>query len=331
MTNGTMTLNQTIWGATAALVSVFSALTVGAETFNEKVKRSIAFVCKGTNAVGTGFWVGVPSPVKDKFPIYFFVTAKHVLWEDEKVQLDGFFVRYDGPGGPKYGKLSGFQVITHPDPMVDIVAIRAAPSDAKSVVIPLNLITTREEFTRLSIEEGDDVFFVGLFTSMPERKKNLPVFRFGHVAMVQDEIPQSFIVEVQSYPGNSGAPVFFDHGVVRRGLLQGKTEGVRLAGVMRGYYFRTQKNDIIEAKSQAITTNNIGLASVTPSFLPAGNVGELCGSGGEPERSGKSRFELSVVLGRQEFERHGNSRIGPSNRNKRLKDANAASTRCLAS
>ncbi len=40
---------------------------------------------------------------------------------------------------------------------------------------------------KLGITEGDDMFFVGLFTPFYGSKENLPICRFGHLAMLPDE------------------------------------------------------------------------------------------------------------------------------------------------
>jgi hypothetical protein len=84
------------------------------------------------------------------------------------------------------------------------------------------LVTTKESFNALKISEGSDVFFVGLFTSFYGQHKNFPIARFGRVALISGEkIPWQdrptepvqeadlYLLETQSYGGNSGSPCVF--------------------------------------------------------------------------------------------------------------------------
>jgi hypothetical protein len=79
-------------------------------------------------------------------------------------------------------------------------------------------------------------FFAGLFVSYYGEHRNNPIIRFGRVAMLpEDRIPwrtdpskpvenvRLYLLETQSYGGNSGAPVFFFLGADRNpgGLVLG--------------------------------------------------------------------------------------------------------------
>jgi hypothetical protein len=69
---------------------------------------------------------------------------------------------------------------------------------------------------------GNDVFFVGRYADHEGREQNMPVARFGNIAMMPDDNEriynpalkldqESYIVEARSFGGFSGAPVFVNH------------------------------------------------------------------------------------------------------------------------
>jgi hypothetical protein len=76
-------------------------------------------------------------------------------------------------------------------------------------------LVTKETVRDLSIGLGDDLFMVGRFINHDGKERNIPVLRFGTIAMMPeepiiiDEQPQdSFLVEIRTIPGFSGSPVF---------------------------------------------------------------------------------------------------------------------------
>lgn len=74
----------------------------------------------------------------------------------------------------------------------------------------------RDKVSRFNIGVGDDVFMVGRFTGHSGKTKNLPIARFGNIAMVPSEDVTNalgkprphYLVEVRSVSGFSGSPVF---------------------------------------------------------------------------------------------------------------------------
>ena len=153
--------------------------------------------------------------------------------------------------------------------------------------IPDVMLSTKETFNEFKITEGSDVFFVGLFTTYYGEHKNAPIFRFGRVAMFPDEPiawndyvgqpeqkAQLYLVETQSYGGNSGSPVFFALGAAERApqgaLLLNASPLLKLAGIMRGRFNDTHPVlGYIESPtgSTPVPVPNIGIAGVTPSYF----------------------------------------------------------------
>lgn len=74
---------------------------------------------------------------------------------------------------------------------------------------------TEDQVSDLRVGLGDDLFMVGRFINHDGTEKNIPVVRFGTIAMmpqepiIADGKPQeSFLIEIRTIPGFSGSPVF---------------------------------------------------------------------------------------------------------------------------
>jgi hypothetical protein len=238
---------------------------------------------------GTGFFVGVKI-ADGKQAVTYLVTAKHVLKDEQGRELKRVYLRLNSKNGdPTFAALdltdNGVpRVYTHSDPTVDlaVVPVRLDENTIDFKIMLDDLLTTKESFTELKISEGSDVFFIGLFASFYGQHKNFPIARFGRVAMVVGEkIPWQdrpsepiqeadlYLLETQSYGGNSGSPVFFSLGIDRvPGQISLGTE-VRLAGVMRGTFLNGSPIQFRQTPTAVIpfSTQNIGIAAVTPSYL----------------------------------------------------------------
>lgn len=238
---------------------------------------------------GTGFFVGVKVGDGSRMTGYL-VTAKHVLKDGQGRDLKRIYVRMNSKeGDPTLAALDLLEgnvsrVHTHTDPSVDLAVVPVMPDER---VIDFKMIgdewlTTKESLKELKVGEGSDVFFVGLFSSFYGQHKNFPIARFGRVAMISGEkIPWQdrptepaqdadlYLLETQSYGGNSGSPVFFylGHDRVPGQLFIGAE--VRLAGVMRGTYLNNSPVQFQQMPTAVIPfySQNIGIAAVTPSYL----------------------------------------------------------------
>ncbi|XSC44030.1 S1 family peptidase [Bradyrhizobium sp. RDT10] len=213
------------------------------------------------------------------------MTAKHVLKDQQGNSFKSVFVRVNSKAGdPQFAPLPLTQVYTHSDPTVDLAVIPVQPDENTFDFRMLgeDFLTTKQSFSDLKIGEGSDVFFVGLFTSFYGQHKNFPIARFGRVAMISNEkIPWQdgpnfpaqhadlYLLETQSYGGNSGSPVFFHLGPDRiPGQLFLGSE-YRLAGVMRGTFLNRSPIQFLQAPTAVIpfSAQNIGIAAVTPAYL----------------------------------------------------------------
>jgi hypothetical protein len=110
--------------------------------------------------------------------------------------------------------------------------------------------------------------FVSLFTHHIGKTRNQPIVRFGKVALLPDEKVQSgpktvedlYLMECNSFEGNSGSPVFFEISLTRRPLFM--PQRLFLAGVMKGHFKYPLESGL---PIDEYDKSNIGIAAVTPS------------------------------------------------------------------
>jgi hypothetical protein len=245
-------------------------------------------------AYGTGFFVGVPRETGKPEALGYFVTAKHVLKDMNGKLFSTVFLRLDRKNSDaEFVRLNidPKSVYEHTDATVDVAVIPLLPSadiyDFK--ILSTDDFASPEKLKTLKVSEGSDVFFTGLLTNYYGGSKNTPVVRFGRVAMFphqpipwkekpSDPVtkPQLYLLETQSFGGNSGSPVFFyessDPGVLRVGPSQ-----LALAGVMRGTLERRGVVEFVPTADVPVYRQNIGIAAVTPAYqiLEILNIDEL--------------------------------------------------------
>ncbi len=226
----------------------------------------------GLVANGTGFFVGVQNPENPKRVHGYLVTAKHVLMNADRQFLPEVFVRLNKKEGgsqeirlPLSGK-DALPIYTHQDDTVDLAVLPLMPKhDLYAVkVLAANLIATRDRYTKAQIREGQEIFFTGLFTPLANADRNYPIVRFGRVALVTDEpVPMNgqlvdlLLVEMQSYGGSSGSPVFISH-----------DSDLLLAGVLKGSFFNAKELRTGLGLEMRIpfSMQNLGISGVVPAY-----------------------------------------------------------------
>lgn len=255
----------------------------------DDVKKVVAFIyAEDQTGVqvpnGTGFFVAVPNEDHPERVHVYLVTAKHVLTKGEGGPwLARVFLRLDkldgGTESPALDLITsgpGKNVFVASDPTVDVAVIPALP-DQKVIdfkALPLALVTSQEDFPKLHISEGSEVFFTGLFLPHIGHSKNYPVVRFGRVALLSDEkvswngTPTDlYLIESSSYGGNSGSPVFLFLGADRTpGSITVGPPELRLAGVMKGAFQDIQPIKAVGTAAVPVSISNLGIAAVVPSY-----------------------------------------------------------------
>ena len=172
---------------------------------------------QGVQAGGTGFLVGVRSEARPAIAYCYVVTNRHVVRGDPK----------DGTGKAPVVRLNthdgGTDIITDAQwkdaPAGDDIAIASISFEPTYKFRPVLLerFMTQKLMKELAIGWGDDLFLVGRFISHAGKQRNMPVARFGAIAMMPDEPieneetkfqQESFLAELHTIGGFSGSPVF---------------------------------------------------------------------------------------------------------------------------
>lgn len=252
-----------------------------------EIKKSVSFIFimnKENKLIpnGTGFFVGVKNETNPETFNVYFVTAKHVLQDSGGNYHSEIFLRLntkDGESKLIKLKTEDLKISEHGDRDVDIALFSLLPNDATYdfKFIPDSLLANDIVVTQHQIAEGDDVFFSGLFTAHLGQKKNQPIIRFGKVALIPDDkiewkehgkeakFMDLYLLECQSFGGNSGSPVFFQLNPTRvPGQLSLGGPRIFLAGVMTGSFLNGNKVQINQSIPNLVSLQNVGIAAVTP-------------------------------------------------------------------
>lgn len=272
-----------------------------------EIKKAVTFVFLADNqgnllldaktnkpvANGTAFFVVVPSELEPTTRSFcYLVTAKHVVRNPDGSFQRVVFVRLDTKEGKaKFVKVpleeNGHSVVSvAADKTVDLAVVPfwIDPNLVDFKAIPVDMLATKD-CVKEGIVEGTDVFFTGLYTHYYGDNRNNPIVRFGRVSMLPEdriewldnpgkptELVELYLLETQSYGGNSGSPVFFFLGADRQaGTLYVGPPVIKLAGVMRGSFGQTLPVQVVQANTNVVQvpvyTQNIGIAAVTPAYL----------------------------------------------------------------
>ncbi|MFA5871541.1 MAG: serine protease [Parcubacteria group bacterium] len=255
----------------------------------QEIKKSVSFIFipdgKGElSPNGTGFFVGVKNENDEKLFNVYFVTAKHVLKDENGNYLPEVALRLNKKDtGSQLIKiiLKDIQIFEHPDKDVDIALFTCLPDQNifDFLFVPDSLIADKEIINKNEIAEGDEVFFAGLFTSHIGQKRNQPIIRFGKVALISDEkiewkevnkpakFMDLYLLECQSFGGNSGSPVFFQLNPLRTpGQISLGGPTIYLAGLMTGSFLSGNKIQITDMAANLISLQNVGIAAITPAY-----------------------------------------------------------------
>jgi len=263
--------------------------------------------------VGTCFTVTVPVFKKGLKRIFghikglnfpYVVTAKHVLFDTNgKVRPELYWRIGKIGGGVTYTPLTPsptnvMRILTHPDTSVDIAVITIDLSQSLEVARALNqkehvielkegrisstIIRDKKTVEKQPIREGDDLFFVGLFTPFYGATENVPICRFGRVSLVTDEkipfadaqggiTPQDlYLVESGVFGGNSGSPAFVyrskahrNFHIVHPDALQ---DEVFLAGVVKGTFRDWSEIKVVNTRAATVSSESVGVAAIVPGY-----------------------------------------------------------------
>ncbi|MEW5685083.1 MAG: serine protease [Pseudomonadota bacterium] len=174
----------------------------------------------GTRTVGTGFLITAPGP--DGAPRTVLITANHVLQKMPGATARIGY-RVSNPDGswsysPQPVKIrdgAGAALWTHhPDRDVAAITIKAPPEFAKAA-LPLNYLAADDTFDKEAVGAGDEMMALGFPRGLSANSAGFPILRSGRVAsypLGPAKAFPTFLLDFSVFPGNSGGPVFVNHG-----------------------------------------------------------------------------------------------------------------------
>lgn len=245
----------------AALVALFMNVQTGTSDTIKQATESVVFIYDSNSRpcdpppprttvwpLGSGFIVGFES-AKRAGIWKFLVTARHVIGSRDSVIL-----RLNSRDRARLvcypHRLSGgtTQIIFAPKrPEVDLVLIHMPDiPDTDPLIFDYSTIADETMYRSWEISEGTEVYTVGYLFGYSGQKQNFPVTRFGKIALLTEEYwyrtqernldEHAYLVELQSTPGLSGAPVILRGPQFRIGLTGPQYRKVPLivVGVIKG-------------------------------------------------------------------------------------------------
>ncbi len=242
------------------------------------------------NALGTAFFVSVPSESLSEKRHTYLVTAKHLL------KSTGLSLQYNSKGGKRdsVGLPNAQRWYAHPDKGIDIVALLLDDDDKWLADVEYKGVPSANFAHRMDVDEynpigiGDDLLVTGLLVSHPGTERYIPIVRAGIIsAMPGDPLNDrdeksgeegppyiAYLAELHSTGGLSGSPVFVVIGPVRMVQMGNDdpwhqaggvgTMSIGLLGVIRGHWYTHGDSATAGALADPSGEVNRGIAKVTP-------------------------------------------------------------------
>lgn len=186
------------------------------------VTISVLINNESKRCIGTGFLVGdlmENTKSMKKYGLYL-ITNKHVIKNQNRIYIgfnqNGGINSYDFPAD--LIDQNGHKLYSeHINSNVDIIALSINASflnnmNAKYHFFPLEDSFTLSDMQKHGVFEGDIVYSLGYPLNLVNTSQKNPICRLGCISRISDlYIPGNpdvnFLVDAQSFPGNSGGPV----------------------------------------------------------------------------------------------------------------------------
>jgi hypothetical protein len=253
--------------------------------------KSVGFIVEGTERLGTVFFVRVPLSEGNSLfgEDYYAITANHVLTPDSFLRLP-----LKGQQGWKDEPFLLADWIRYRERDIAILPLTLSLSDYDIKPIPMReLIADRDYILaggKPPVETepafhwgtGEEVYTVGLFDQDIGPKLERPIARFGHVALRpaegellsieidEDEVveAEAFLVEMASWPGQSGSPIFLRPWVDETRGLENRPhwEFNFLIGMVQGFYPGGEQDVKIQSVDLRLSGLNMGISVAIPSW-----------------------------------------------------------------
>ena len=238
--------------------------------------------------LGTGFFVSYPDPRGGPdYSFVYLVTAKHVLRDFSgtflpklKLRLNlkspseqtGFDFITEVPVRNKNGDLLWFHTEKETD---DLAVLPILPDRQKFdfKAIPISMFVDDASLKSDAVEEGDNLYFIGLMAQYYGSTRNYPVIRRGTLGLMTDEkistptgMQKVFIAQLESWPGNSGSPVLLNLGGLRSNSIYAGSK-LRLLGILEGNFLNKIAGSVVGNPGVTMTNGNdfnTGISFIVP-------------------------------------------------------------------
>lgn len=234
--------------------------------------------CDKKHWVGTGFLVGRKEKNNPDLSTVYIITNKHVVANQNML-----YVRFNNNGTSGVKDLPLTLVSedrkelfsAHPNLDTDIVAIQIAPQVVIDNESSLSFFDLDEHSLILSqmqdtgVNEGSLVYALGFPMNLMNDSVKAPICRLGCVARIADAFvnPQTaemFLVDAQTFPGNSGGPIVSRPEYI---AINGTPQNTRanLIGILSAYIpYRETLYSRQTGLNRMIQEENSGLTIVHP-------------------------------------------------------------------
>lgn len=213
----------------------------------------------------------------------YFVSAKHVLQDSFWNYYEELYLRINTKDwSSRIIKLlkDQIKIYEHIDKDVDLALFNCLPGqDFDYKFLPNSLIASKDVITKFDIQEWEEVFFTGLFTSHIWQNRNQPIMRFWKVALISEEkiewkefwkdpkFMDLYLMECQSFWGNSWSPVFFQLNPMRKPwTIQLWWPNIFLAWIMTWSFMNGNNVQISKPVPNLVSLQNIWISGITPAY-----------------------------------------------------------------
>ncbi len=170
--------------------------------------------------VGTGFLIGRKEVDHPERSTVYIVTNKHVVRSQsllyvrfnnsESVGVKDLLMALEGNGQLLY--------TAHPLENIDIVAIQIRPQAIIDNKLRLSFMDiddhaiTLQQMKETGVDEGSLVYALGFPMNLVNDSVKTPICRLGCISRIADAfvsptVAETFLVDAQTFPGNSGGPI----------------------------------------------------------------------------------------------------------------------------
>lgn len=247
------------------------------------------------NWVGTGFLVGrLYQHVPDGWSDYhlFLVTNRHVLEDLERIivrfnphpHLDQSARDYPVELSDPWGNT---RWTGHPRDDVDVAVINLRyPKVLNDHGMRFSFfhfdtdLLTIDEMARIGVSEGDSVYVLGYPMNLVGPDKHYVVVRSGSVARVRDMFQRQgdhFLVDVPTFPGNSGGPVILKKPFAKDQDRSRRGRACLIGVVDNCIRFRHRRINKETGTEDLVFDENSGLSRVVPTNFIRETVEECFG------------------------------------------------------